>query len=135
MAGLTSREGEAIRKALDHDTMVGLSQKVVFLEREIQKEVGFNEYRAREATRILEPKKDVTGKEIRPTGSLFENMVRGLDESGLISALTAVRSVAAVLEAKKKEWVLSENIREDEAGFLPGRKFDKETLNNMTMSS
>jgi len=135
MAGLTSREGEAIRKALDHDTMNNLSQKIDFLEREIKKEVGFNEYRAREATRILEPQKTVTGEEIRPTGSLFENMVRGLDESGLISALTTVRSVAAVLEGKKKDWLKSANIREDEAGFLPGRKFDKETLNHMTVSS
>ncbi len=135
MAGLTSREGEAIRKALDHDTMNNLSQKIDFLEREIKKEVGFNEYRAREATRILEPQKTVTGEEIRPAGSLFENMVRELDEAGLISALTAVRSVAAVLEGKKKDWLKSANIREDEAGFLPGRKFDKETLNHMTVSS
>ena len=135
MAGLTSREGEAIKKALALDTLVKLSQKVGWLEREIRQEESYTRYRALEATRILEPKKDVTGAEIRPAGTLFENMVNHLDEAGLISALTAVKSVIVDLEAKRAEWLKNAHTQEDKAGFLPGRKFDKKTYNNLTLSS
>jgi len=135
MAGLTNRESEAIRKALALDTMVNLSHKVSFLEREIEKEVGMTRHRANEATRILETKKHTDGSEIRPTGSLFENLVRGLDEAGLVSALTAVKGVMSDLEAKRIDWVAEANAREDQAGFLPGKKYDHKTLDDMTLSS
>jgi len=135
MAGLTSREGEAIKKALALDTMVEMSYKVNQLERAIKQEEAYTRYRALEATRILEPKKDVTGSEIRPAGPLFQNLVNGLDEAGLISALTAVKAVMVDLEAKRAEWLKDAHTQEDQAGFLPGKKFDKETYNNLTLSS
>ena len=135
MAGLTNRESEAIRKALALDTMVNLSHKVSFLEREIEKEVGMTRHRANEATRILETKKHTDGSEIRPTGSLFENLVRGLDEAGLISALTAVNSVKQELESKRAKWVVDAHAMEDRSGFLPGKKLDHKTLEDMTLSS
>jgi len=135
MAGLTSREGEAIKKAIDLDTMTDLSHKIDQLEREIEKEVGMTNHRAREATRILEPKKTVDGSEIRAAGPLFENLVRGLDEAGLISALTAVKGVQTDLEAKRALWLEKAHAREDQAGFLPGKKYDRKTLKDMSLSS
>jgi hypothetical protein len=135
MAGLTSREGEAIKKALRLDTMINLAHKVDYLEREIKKESELTRGRALEATRILEPKKHVDGSEIRPAGNLFGNLVRGLDESGLISALTVVKDVKTELEAKRAKWVIDAHARESEEGFLPGKKFDHKTLEDLTLSS
>ena len=135
MAGLTSRESEAIRKALDLDTMDRLSHKVSQLEYLIELEVGLSRRRANEATRILEPKKTKDGKEIRPAGPLFENLVKGLDESGLISAVTAVKSVRLNLEAKRAEWLAKEESKLDKAGFLPRKGVDRRSYNDMSMSS
>jgi len=135
MAGLTSREGQAIRKALDWDTMDRLTYKVDQLERLIEHEVGLTRHRAHEATRILEPIKTNDGKDVRVKGSLFENLTKGLDESGLISALTAVKSVMAELEAKRAIWLAGAHKMEDEAGFLPGRKYDHKYYADMSMSS
>jgi len=135
MAGLTSREGEAIKKALDLDTMTDLSHKIGQLERAIKQEEGSARYRALEAARILEPKKHIDGSEIRPTGNLFGNLIQGLDEAGLRSALTAVQSVKAELEAKRSQWVIDAHAKEDDAGFLPGKKFDHKTLEDMSLSS
>ena len=135
MAGLTSREGEAIAKALDLDTMTRLSYKVDALEKLIKAEVGMTQYRAKEATRILEPKKSVDGTIIRPRGSLFENMITGLDESGLISALTVVKSVRLNLEAKRAEWLAKEESKLDGSGFLPRKGVDRKSYDDMSMSS
>ena len=135
MAGLTSREGLAIQKALDLDTGYQLFYKVDQLEKLIELEVGLTRYRANEATRILEPKKTVDGKEVRPTGSLFENLIKGLDESGLISALTSVKGVQVDLDAKRSMWVATQHKLEDDHGFLPGKKYDRKTAEDMTISS
>jgi len=134
MAGLTSREGEAIKKALTLDTMTDLSHKIDQLERLIRGEQSYTEDRMHEAQRILEPKKTVDGSEIRPTGSLFENLVRGLDEAGLISALTAVKGVMADLEAKRAIWLTKAEANLDEAGFLPRKGVDRKTYDDMSMS-
>ena len=135
MAGLTNRESEAIRKALDLDTMDRLSHKVSQLENLIELEVGLSRYRANEATRILEPKKTKDGKEIRPAGPLFENLVKGLDESGLISAVTAVKSVMIDLEAKRSIWLTKAEAGLDHAGFLPRKGVDRKVYDGMSMSS
>jgi len=135
MAGLTSREGEAIKKVLALDTGVDLLHKISQLERSIDYEQGLTRYRAQEATRILEPKKHVDGREIRAAGPLFQNLVKGLDESGLISALTAVQSVKTELDAKRAEWLTKAELKLDESGFLPRKGVDRKIYDSITMSS
>ena len=135
MAGLTSREGEAIKKALALDTGVDLLHKIDYLEKQIKQEEGFTRYRAIEASRILEPKVTESGIKEFAKGPLFQNLVKGLDESGLISALTAVQSVKTELEAKKAQWLKDANVREDQAGFLPGKKYNRKVLDALTVSS
>jgi hypothetical protein len=135
MAGLTSREGEAIKKALDLDVMSDLYHKVEWLERLIAQEVGMNADRVKEATRILDTKKTVDGKEIRAKGDLFKRMVRGLDESGLISALSAVKSVMLDLQAKRTDWLAEAEGNLDKAGFLARKGVDRKYYDAITMSS
>jgi hypothetical protein len=135
MAGLTSREGEAIKKALDLDTLDKLQGKVTQLEYSIRMEESLTNYRAKEATRILEPKKYKDGREIRAKGDLFKNLVEGLDESGLISAVTAVKSVMLDVEAKRAIWLTAAEKRADEAGFLPHKKYDRIAYAAITMST
>ena len=135
MAGLTSREGEAIKKALALDTMTDLLHKIEWLERDIRQEESLTGYRALEATRIIEPKKHTDGSDIRPTGDLFKNLTKGLDEAGLKSALTAVQSVKIDLEAKRAKWLENAHAKEDQAGFLPGKKYDHKTYDDLTVSS
>lgn len=113
MAGLLSREGEALKKALSREKKVELTQKIDQLESAIKQIEAMNASRAAEAERILSVERNVDGSEIWPQGNLFRSLTIGLDESGLRSAITIIASVLSDVKSKEAEWIEEQRVEHE----------------------
>ena len=87
MAGLSGKEAEAIRKIVWADKTPDLGHKIARIQDDIRNAHHVALNRSNEAVRILKPDLYIDGTEVQVRGSLFDNMVKGLDDSGLISVL------------------------------------------------
>jgi len=96
MAGLSGKEAEAVRKIIHAEKTPGLGHKIERIQNDIRNAYHVALSRSNEAVRILEPDLYVDGTEVQVRGRLFDNMVEGLDDSGL-------KSVLAILEIRRTE--------------------------------
>jgi len=122
MAGLSSKAASALKKALSRTLFRDLNNQVMTLENSIKGEDAFDRGREQEADRILSVEEYVDGSEIWPVGDLFGNLTRGLDESGLSSALTIVKSRMGELKAEEAAFI--EKARLEHERTAPHLRFE-----------
>ncbi|GAI50908.1 unnamed protein product, partial [marine sediment metagenome] len=120
MAGLSSKEGSALKKAISKEKKSSLAGMANVLANAIKNAEAVDGSRDLEAERILSVETYVSGEEIWPKGSLFNNLIAGLDKSGLKTALGIIETRRNEVLALEATWIAERKaIHEKTAPYVP----------------
>ena len=122
MAGLSSKAADALKKVMSRTMFHDLNSCKGALKDMIKSEETLTAGREFNAENILSVEKYVDGTEIWPKGDLFMQLTKGLDESGLRSALSVVQSRMDDLHREETAYIEKARVRHER--IAPELRFD-----------